>query len=152
VFQIATKTFFAVRYNGTLIYYINYIFIVVLDKAVLENHHVSAAFINLQDPAMAIFGEFSRENYQKIRERIIAMVLATDMASHFSDLAKFKGRLAVSDFDVKDKDKNMCMEEIVHASDISNPVKPFNVYSLWIDRVLTEFWNQVKFEGLKINL
>ena len=109
----------------------------------MENHHVSAAFINLQEPEMAIFNGFSRENYQKIRERTIAMVLATDMANHFSDLAKLKGRMAVSDFDVKDKDKNMCMEAIVHASDISNPVKPFDVYSQWIDKVLTEFWSQV---------
>lgn len=72
------------------------------------------------------------------------MVLATDMASHFSDLAKLKGRLAVADFDIKEKDKNICMEEIIHACDISNPFKPYSpVYSQWIERVLTEFWNQV---------
>ncbi len=92
---------------------------------------------------MAIFGEFSRENYQKIRERILTMVLATDMAVHFGDLARLKGRLAVADFDMKDKDKNICMEEIIHACDISNPMKPFVVYEQWIERVLTEFWNQV---------
>ena len=118
------------------------------DKAVLENHHVSAAFMVLQDPDRAIFSEFSKDQYQKIRERMVSMVLATDMAQHFSDLGKMKGRLAVADFDIKDKDKNMCMEEIIHACDISNPVKPFNVYSQWIDRVLTEFWNQVSFNNI----
>lgn len=35
-----------------------------------------------------------QENYKKMRERIISMILATDMNSHFSDLAKLKGRLA----------------------------------------------------------
>ena len=99
---------------------------------------------------MEIFSEFSKENYQKIRERIIAMVLSTDMASHFGDLARLKGRLSISDFDIRDKDKNICMEEIIHASDISNPMKPFGVYTQWIDRVLTEFWNQVIYLHIKI--
>ncbi len=35
------------------------------------------------------------------------------------------------------------MEQIVHASDISNPVKKIGVYSQWVDKVLEEFWNQV---------
>ena len=80
----------------------------------------------------------------KIRERMISSVLATDMSSHFNDLSRIKGRLAVSDFDLKkDADKNIYMDLIVHAADISNPIKSFAVYSQWIDRVLTEFWNQV---------
>jgi 3'5'-cyclic nucleotide phosphodiesterase len=109
----------------------------------LENHHVSAAFILMQEPEMAIFSSFSNENYKKVRERIISMVLATEMTSHFSELAKLKGRLAVSDFDLKEKDKHACMDQIVHAADISNPIKPFNVYFLWTERVLEEFFDQV---------
>ncbi len=43
---------------------------------------------------------------------------------------------------MKEKDKNMCMEIILHACDISNPFKPFNIYFEWTDRVLKEFWLQ----------
>jgi hypothetical protein len=63
-----------------------------------------------------------------MRERIISMVLATDMSVHFADIAKLKGRLSSSEFDLKEKDKNMCMEMVLHASDISNPIKPFEIY------------------------
>lgn len=117
----------------------------------MENHHVSSAFCLLHEPNTAIFSEFSTDSYKKIRERMIAMVLATDMASHFADLARMKGRLAVADFDIKDpeKDKNLSMELIVHACDISNPTKIYNVYSQWIDRVLTEFWDQVLLKHFK---
>ena len=35
------------------------------------------------------------------------------------------------------------METIVHACDISNPIKKFDIYFQWAERVLEEFWNQV---------
>lgn len=96
---------------------------------------------------------------------MIALVLCTDMSTHFSDLSKIKGRLATSgffflnnisfifnlDFDMKDKDKNTCMETLFHSSDISNPIKPFKIYFEWTNRVLKEFWLQGD-EERKLNL
>ncbi len=35
------------------------------------------------------------------------------------------------------------MNLIVHSSDISNPMKPWEVYAEWTPRVLAEFWDQV---------
>lgn len=66
----------------------------LLDKAVLENHHVSAAFILSQKENLRIFENFNKEDYFKFRERVISMVLSTDMSSHFNDLSKVKARLA----------------------------------------------------------
>lgn len=34
------------------------------------------------------------------------------------------------------------MDLIVHASDISNPIKGFEIYKLWTEKIITEFWNQ----------
>lgn len=74
---------------------------------------------------------------------MITMILATDMQNHFTDWNKLKGKLAAgSTFDPKDKDKLMCMESLLHAADVSNPVKPFRLYEEWAGRVLNEFWNQ----------
>ena len=36
----------------------------------------------------------------------------------------------------------MCMDSLIHAADISNPVKPYPIYSEWTDRILKEYWNQ----------
>ena len=83
---------------------------------------------------------------------MIKMILATDMSVHFADLAKLKARLASNgkkldnfiEFDPKVKDKDICLDTILHAADISNPFKPFHIYDPWAKRVLNEFWNQVK--------
>lgn len=100
------------------------------------------------------------------------MILHTDNSQHFADLAKLKGRLAAAgknfflnfisftlnddiyfhypflisfwiDFDIKDKDKDTCMMALLHASDVSNPFKPWDICKPWTFRVLDEFWNQV---------
>jgi hypothetical protein len=31
---------------------------------------------------------------------------------------------------------------LIHTSDISNPTKPLNIYLLWTDKVMSEFWRQ----------
>ena len=64
----------------------------------LENHHVSAAYTLALKEETSIFANFSREDYTKMREKIIGMVLSTDMSVHFADLAKLKGRLATSGY------------------------------------------------------
>lgn len=71
-----------------------------IDKAVLENHHVSAVFALLQNDNYNIFAKFNKEDYKNIRERIITVVLATDMSNHFTDIAKLKGRLAAGNYDI----------------------------------------------------
>mmetsp|Transcript_48231 Transcript_48231/g.73421 ORF Transcript_48231/g.73421 Transcript_48231/m.73421 type:complete len:81 (+) Transcript_48231:91-333(+) len=79
MYLIMTRHDYSIRYN---------------DKSVLENFHVASAYNLTKEDNLNIFNRFSRDEYFKIRDRIIAMVLATDMSSHFSDLAKLKGRLS----------------------------------------------------------
>ncbi len=45
----------------------------------------------------------------------------------------------------------MVMELTVHASDISNPGKPFDIYKEWTFRILEEFWNQVIFYSIPLS-
>ena len=70
----------------------------LLDKSVLENHHSSTAFQIISQDEFNIFKNFNREQYTKVRERIIGMVLATDMAHHFTDIGKLKARLCAGFF------------------------------------------------------
>jgi len=113
---------------------------------VLENHHIASSWlITLQDEKSDIFARLDNDSYKLIRQRMISMVLATDMSSHFGDLAKAKAKVSSSELDLKDKDKYSCMDSLIHAADISNPIKPFAIYFKWTERILTEYWNQVKF-------
>lgn len=47
------------------------------------------------------------------------------------------------ELDLKDKDKKMIMETVVHAADISNPCKPWNLCKDWTVRIVSEFFDQV---------
>jgi 3',5'-cyclic-nucleotide phosphodiesterase len=72
---------------------ISYSFSYIKDKSVLENFHVATSFDIMQDDACNIFVFLTKEDYRAARDRMINMVLSTDMSLHFSELAKLKGRL-----------------------------------------------------------
>ncbi len=48
----------------------------------------------MRDETFNVLKNFSKDDTKMIRERMIAMVLATDMTNHFPDIAKLKSRLA----------------------------------------------------------
>ena len=36
----------------------------------------------------------------------------------------------------------MCMDALLHAADVSNPIKPFKLYEGWVKVLFDEFWGQ----------
>ena len=64
-----------------------------IDRAVLEMHHASASWQMIMEKQNNIFKNLSIKDLARVRERTIAMVLATDMTNHFSDHARLKNRL-----------------------------------------------------------
>ena len=43
---------------------------------------------------------------------------------------------------LSDKHQLLLLESVLHIADVSNPAKPWNLYSRWLDGVMTEFYNQ----------
>merc|ERR1719426_531570 len=68
------------------------------------------------------------------------------MAVHFEELAFFRTRIANEDHPFPDpadrNDKLAIMRVILHSSDISNPTKDLSFYNKWVERVLTEYFEQ----------
>jgi hypothetical protein len=128
-YEIAVQSNLAISYN---------------DKAVLENYHLCKAFSLLKRSDCDILENFSRQDYSRCRGIIINIVLSTDMSIHFSELNNLQNRLKASDFDPQKSDKDFLINQLIHACDISNPVKPFDIYNKWVDKVFTEFFNQVR--------
>ncbi len=58
---------------------------------------------------MQIFENFAKDEYKEIRKKMVEMVLATDMAKHFTDIAQFKNRVSAEDFAPAESDKTLCM-------------------------------------------
>ncbi|OQS07302.1 hypothetical protein THRCLA_12202 [Thraustotheca clavata] len=131
-FHVATGSELAIRYN---------------DTAVLENYHVAQSFLMMKASNCNLFQHLSHEDFKYSRDMIIQMVLGTDMAKHFEDVALFKATIMPPTpddvMDIKSAgDKKLLMKMILHSSDVSNPAKARVTMLRWTDRVIEEFFLQ----------
>eukprot|EP00106_Octopus_bimaculoides_P011299 XP_014778741.1 PREDICTED: calcium/calmodulin-dependent 3',5'-cyclic nucleotide phosphodiesterase 1A-like isoform X3 [Octopus bimaculoides] len=108
------------------------------DKAVLENHHVSAAFKLLKLDEYNILTGLSKEEYREFRSLLIDMVLATDMSFHFQQIKNMKSMLTLTE----GIEKSKALSLVLHCADISHPAKEWCMHKKWTDLLLEEFFRQ----------
>ncbi|CAG9538894.1 unnamed protein product [Cercopithifilaria johnstoni] len=118
------------------------------DESVLEQHHLAVAFKLLQDSSCDFIVSLSKKQRQLFRKLTIEMVLATDMSKHMSILADLKTmveakKVAGSSVLTLDKtDRMQVMQTMIHLADLSNPTKPIDLYRIWVDNIMEEYWRQ----------
>ncbi|KAL1495753.1 hypothetical protein AB1Y20_016615 [Prymnesium parvum] len=114
------------------------------DVSILENHHLALAFSLLDAEDCDWTSALSNEQYKDFRETVIAMVLGTDMRSHFDLLNKFKSKVAGDVFakELEKKDSRLLLTIALHAADICNPAKPRPIALEWCLRSMEEFFHQ----------
>lgn len=108
------------------------------DRAVLENHHVSAAFRLMRNEEYNIISEFTSDEYRNFRLLVIEMVLATDMSSHFTQLKTMKSLLSMPE----NVEKAKALALVLHCADISHPGKPWSIHQTWTQQLMEEFFKQ----------
>lgn len=126
-YLVSTQAELALRYN---------------DRSVLESHHVASAFALTLQEDKDLFVEQGKEDYRHMRELMIEMVLATDIAQHFTILSKFRAKFVDSPSEMKMEDRTLALSLLLHAADISNPSRPWAVCQRWTKLVMEEFWTQ----------
>ncbi|KND00117.1 uncharacterized protein SPPG_04459 [Spizellomyces punctatus DAOM BR117] len=115
------------------------------DKSVLENHHCASAFGVMRRKDCDFVRGLGKKEWRALRESIVEMVLATDLAQHFSLLAMFKKKVLTSGgFDpfTTREDRTLLMQMLMKCSDVSNPTKSWPIYATWIQRITEEFFCQ----------
>ncbi|XP_067434493.1 dual specificity calcium/calmodulin-dependent 3',5'-cyclic nucleotide phosphodiesterase 1C [Thunnus thynnus] len=123
-FHIQTRSDTAMLYN---------------DRAVLENHHVSAAYRLLQeDDEMNILSNLSKDDWRELRTLVVEMVLATDMSCHFQQIKAMKSLLQQPEA----IDKPKALSLLLHTADISHPAKHWDLHHRWTTSLLEEFFRQ----------
>ncbi|XP_078283128.1 high affinity cGMP-specific 3',5'-cyclic phosphodiesterase 9A-like isoform X3 [Rhinoraja longicauda] len=136
-YQINARTELAVRYN---------------DISPLENHHCAVAFQILSQPECNIFANVDPDVFKRIRQGIITLILATDMARHGEILDTFKPK--VDNFDFSNEEHKISLKMLlIKCCDISNEVRPTEVADPWVDCLLEEYFTQSdreKSEGLPV--
>jgi len=136
-FLVETRSDLAMKYN---------------DKSPLENMHCSLMFQIASMAGANVFEGMKQTDYSESRRTCIETILATDMVHHFEILkgtemlyqmhADSMGRetdnRSFTDRDTKQKAMNL----LVHAADISNPCRPWEVCQQWAHACLDEFFSQ----------
>mmetsp|Transcript_17174 Transcript_17174/g.56226 ORF Transcript_17174/g.56226 Transcript_17174/m.56226 type:complete len:887 (+) Transcript_17174:482-3142(+) len=121
------------------------------DSSVLENRHVSCLYQLIQEkPEADIFSNVPDEKtWREIRKIIIYCILHTDMVHHFKMVSQLEVFFELHSADVYDpklyeapEDRLLMLSLMLHASDISNPMKPWHIYEGWASCVLAEFFSQ----------
>lgn len=111
----------------------------------LENHHAATLFFILEDDSCNIFEKMAPEEYNRMRKYIVDNILYTDMTKHFAFMGELKSLPGKDDYDPVVKHKPDLMKAMVHAADIGNPARPFDICKLWAFKILSEFFALVNF-------
>jgi hypothetical protein len=123
------------------------------DNSPLENMHCTKLFEILRNPKNNLFGSFDQREQRDARSVIIDSILHTDMIHHngmVQDLqilhemnsAVFTSGDTGQREEVLIKSKALMRRLLLHAADISNPVKSFNISKAWAHLILDEFFAQ----------
>jgi hypothetical protein len=115
------------------------------DVSPQENHHLVTAFTLMKRRDLAIFNGLDPISFSIVRGIIVRSVLYSDMSQHFKLLENFKtltDEKGLSPSAYENKDMELVCSLALHAADISNPGKKFELARCWTQRVMTEFFNQ----------
>eukprot|EP00210_Caulerpa_lentillifera_P001493 g1432.t1 len=115
------------------------------EVSVLENHHCALSFAILERKNCAILDRLPKDIQSEVRKTIIKLILATDMSNHFkmtSELCQLELPEGPGDESVR----LLLCKAVLHAADISNPVRSFDVDFWMSERVQQEFKIQTEKE------
>jgi len=114
------------------------------DRSVLENMHSATCFHLMKGFGCDVLASASREKRAQYREHIVGLILATDMATHFDFLGKFRVRRDCTEFNVQDnpEDRRLVTHCSLKAADLGHAALPFDMHERWAFRLLNEFYEQ----------
>lgn len=110
------------------------------DKSVLENYHVSTLFALATEPKNAIFARFSSNDYKQVRATCIEMILSTDISEHSRLLSAVQSSPLLPA--QPHKLRSLHLSFLLHAGDISNPVRRWSLAHAWTQLILEECFDQ----------
>eukprot|EP01083_Nonionella_stella_P240251 840059_1 len=123
------------------------------DISVLENHHAAKCFQILRQEENDILCGLQPSQKKYLRKVAVAAILHTDMTRHEELVNTLK---QVSELPPKQRfikeskdDRELLVEVLVHSSDLSNPVLPFDMYNKWANRIVQEFYEQAETEKIE---
>eukprot|EP00002_Diphylleia_rotans_P022144 TRINITY_DN4337_c0_g1_i3.p1 TRINITY_DN4337_c0_g1~~TRINITY_DN4337_c0_g1_i3.p1 ORF type:complete len:1502 (-),score=336.03 TRINITY_DN4337_c0_g1_i3:3170-7675(-) len=117
------------------------------DISVQESHHCSVGFHLMRKAENNVLSGLSVDEFKDLRKTIVTSILATDMAQHFDITGKFKSALTSKGFSRESRDDRLHLCAIIlHAADLSNPIRPPVISEKWARMLRDEFFAQTQKE------
>ncbi|KAJ1503566.1 High affinity cAMP-specific 3',5'-cyclic phosphodiesterase 7A [Coelomomyces lativittatus] len=115
------------------------------DHSILEFHHLATGLTIAEH--YHLFHRLSPSQATQVRQCIIDLVLATDMAKHFEHGTKFKSFLTTLEkqteaHEWRDHSKQLVLNMAIKCSDINNPTRSLHLSKQWAQRIMEEFYLQ----------
>jgi len=129
-FEINTESELAILYN---------------DQSVLENMHICLSWRLLQEQGANFLVHFDKSQKKRFRKILIDSILATDMSQHGVHSETLESLVEQYPQLLKDnveKFSNQFLPIALHTADLGNLCKSIEYYTLWVDRLMEEFFNQ----------
>eukprot|EP01053_Blabericola_migrator_P011234 Blabericola_migrator_1__11233@NODE_65_length_15685_cov_31_404533_g58_i0_p3_GENE_NODE_65_length_15685_cov_31_404533_g58_i0NODE_65_length_15685_cov_31_404533_g58_i0_p3_ORF_typecomplete_len808_score152_68PDEase_I/PF00233_19/2_3e71_NODE_65_length_15685_cov_31_404533_g58_i047087131 len=120
------------------------------DTSILESYHSFLTFrVAQMGDGQNIFRSMTGEMFRDIRKRIVELILATDMAQHFSLMSKFRIRRKSEDFNLREDldDRWAALRICMKAADLSHAFVRWDLHFTWSLRIQEEFYQQGDFEA-----
>lgn len=132
------------RNNNFFVSEMSAVSILFNDASVLENFHSALTFRVLSDNTCDLFALLSDAEAREVRSKIIDLILATDMRTHFEFLNRFRTLRGSDQFNYRksDEDRWLVAELCIRASDIGHGALSWNQHFEWTGRATTEFYLQ----------
>lgn len=125
------------------------------DASVMENHHSSLLLKVLGRSETNLLANVDEKQKMEAKQKMVQIILSTDMSSHFDVTNKFKLKVDSGVFGEKDAETGVASEEdrtilqnlLMHASDLSNAARPFPIARRWAYDIIEEFSAQGDLEA-----
>jgi hypothetical protein len=133
-FEILLRTELALKYNN---------------ESILEQHHAAVAFLLMRPAYSDVLIHFRDSDRRELRSLMVNCILATDMARHSELVSAASDRVsrARESSESSTEDQLLSCKLLLHASDVSNPIRPFKLAALWSRRICQEMNDQAAAEA-----
>jgi len=114
------------------------------DASVLENFHSTVTFNVIGKPQNNIFSALMPDTFRQCRNRIIELILATDMKHHFEGISRFRVRRNSPEFDIRQNPEDLwlLLRMCIKAGDLAHAALDWNQHLEWSFGVVEEFYKQ----------
>ena len=113
------------------------------DQSVMETHHCTVTINILENDDTNLFYSLNKEEQKRIWNIVIKLILATDMAVHFTLVKTVTELLDRKEFNIENEQhRQYAMNLLLKVADISNVSRPFEIADKWCSILSEENFRQ----------